>query len=154
LIECAQLDLNDLRDSLIVEPVHLFWERGFDHAGITSDNQTIDKHGAIAFVIADGLRALLQRGHFVGRLTFEYLDVGADFITVRVDAQHMHHQVIASFKKTNTGRWLRASTDLVNARSSRALEGGVGLSIQQRPGTRGGVKSARAKVPCSSFRGA
>lgn len=158
LLDQAADEVNALKKALHRRPVHIFWEFGFDSWGIAraggekNDRVTIDEFtgvaisegGQVGFVIADEpLRGELRDGNFVGRLCFEYLDAGTDFISVVVDAADEKHQVIASFKKAGTGKWKTASLELVNARFVRGLNGTADFAIKQRAGTIGAVRMVR-----------
>jgi hypothetical protein len=172
----AERSIVELQATLEVTPIHLFWEFGFDSIGIrctAPPPQKIDAHGLTGlklgsgwnpgFAIEDQFRTKLQRGRLVARLAIEYLDSGVDFIRVLVDASGEAHREIASFKKSDTGRWRTASMDLVNGRvggeqvgvhadrASRARPlirdddrgRGGDIEIWQRAGTGGGVRSVR-----------
>ena len=111
--------------------IHIFWEYGFNScnlAAVDADAKRIDAAGwagldSVALAVADDIRKLVKSGHFVGRLTIEYLDAGEDFVRITVDAADPLMREIASFKKQNTGKWRRASMDLVNARFAGGLNG-------------------------------
>ncbi len=158
LLTNARSQLQALRAGLRQQPVHIFWEYGFDSIGlapvawanprpVTADNLTgTELNGQvnqIGFAVSDDARTPLQSGKFVARLCFEYLDRGVDSLRVLVDAGDEDRQVIASFKKTDTGKWLRASLDLVNARFTGGLPDAADLIIWQRPDTTGGVRMVR-----------
>ena len=115
-----------------------------DFTGIKLGNTSHE----IGFVIDENRRERLQQGYCMGRLGLEYLDTGADFVQVRVDAADEQHQVIASFKKTDTGRWRKVSMDLVNARFIGGLAAGADLQIAQRAGTAGGIRGVRIDGVC------
>jgi hypothetical protein len=162
LLGQAVAHIDAIKERLQAEPLHAFWEFGFNSAGIAAvtDEQggvvSVDNFtgvvfdasvSRIGFAITEDVRKAIQRGHFVGRLCIEYLDVGVDFVQVLVDAADDAHRVIASFKKRNSGKWQKASMELVNARFTRGLDGGCDggcdLAITQRPGTSGGVRMVR-----------
>jgi hypothetical protein len=146
-----------MSEQLTTMPFHILWEYGFDSVNLAQVEPTevhrasvadfvgvaIDEATrAVGFAVADTLRPMLHDGHFVGRLCIEYLDVGDDFLEVRVDATDEAHQIIASFKKTNTGRWLKASMDLVNASFKSGLGNGSDIRFEQRQGG-GAVRMVR-----------
>src|SRR5581483_4673095 len=127
----AEEQTGSLSERLQRQPLHVFWEHGFDSLGLTAAvvpgaaTTTVDEFAGvklspgasrIGFTIRGDAREAIQRGHLVARLCIEYLDTGVDFVVVRVDAADEAHQVIASFKKTNSGKWRKASMDLVDAR--------------------------------------
>jgi hypothetical protein len=155
-IQRSESLLQKLVGTLTPAEIHLFWEFGFTSAGlrlaVTGEKITIDdftgiqfgpKSYEIGFAIDENLRLRLQQGHFIARLALEYLDTGTDFVKVLVDAADARHHVIASFKKTDTGRWRKVSMELVNARFVGGLTQGSDLQIVQRRGTVGGVRSLR-----------
>ncbi len=156
-MELGEAAVTRMSEHLRAIPMHIFWEYGFDSANlalvapgevlrVTAADLTgvaIDEdRRRVDFAVADHLRDALHKGSFVGRLLVEYLDDGNDFVEVRVDAAHESHQVIASFKKTNTARWQRASMDMVNVRFRRGLSNAADIRIEQRQGA-GGVRMVR-----------
>jgi hypothetical protein len=158
LLGQAEEQTHSLSARLRRQPLHAFWEHGFDSLGLTAavapsaQTVTVDDFvgvklaaGAsrIGFTLRGDAREAIQRGHLAARLCIEYLDVGVDFVMVRVDAADEAHQVIASFKKTDSGQWRTASMDLVNARFTQALTGNVDFEVSQRDDTTGGVRMAR-----------
>ncbi|HSV12963.1 MAG TPA: hypothetical protein VLI90_01790 [Tepidisphaeraceae bacterium] len=158
LLGQAVAHIDAIKERLHTAAVHAFWEFGFNAAGIAAVNNdpitttTVENFTGIAFdasastigfAVTEEVRQTIQRGHLVGRLCVEYLDTGVDFVQVLVDAPDDAHRVIASFKKRNTGKWQRASMELVNARFTRGLDGGADITITQRPGTTGGVRMVR-----------
>jgi hypothetical protein len=158
LLGQAEEQTDSLSERLRRQPLHAFWEHGFDSLGLTAavapnaQTITVDEFtgvklspGAsrIGFTLRGDARDAIQRGHLAARLCIEYLDVGVDFVMVRVDAAEEAHQVIASFKKTDSGKWRKASMDLVNARFTQALTGNVDFEVSQRDDATGGVRMAR-----------
>jgi hypothetical protein len=95
------------------------------------------------FQISESARNELKLGCFMGRLSFEYLDAGNDFIKVYADNERETHQVIADFRKRDTGKWMRAELDMVNARFVKGLPGEADFIIRQQEGTKGGVRQVR-----------
>jgi len=125
LLASAQTRIGSLKNRVQRREIHAFWELGFDSLGLTAAGES-------GFAIADDLRSEIHKGHLVAKFCFEYLDNGVDFIQVLVDAADEAHQIIASFKKTNTDRWLKASLELLNARFVRGLPGQADFLIRQR----------------------
>lgn len=157
LLEAIARRLTTVRAGIVANGLHAFWEHGFDSVGVErvgrGDAPAVNRAGwsgvafdagaTISFAVADDVRSSLHAGHLAAKLCLEYLDEGTDFVEVLVDAADSRHEVIASFKKTGTGRWLKASMELVNVRFVRGRPGGADLSVRQRPGAGGGVRSVR-----------
>ena len=93
--------------------------------------------------ISEAAREKLGRCHFIGRLSVEYLDSGTDFIKVIVDDKRETHQVIANFRKRNTGKWMKASMDMVNCRFEGGLPEGADFIIRQHGSAAGGIRLIR-----------
>lgn len=104
----------------------------------------------LKFHISESIRNELKQGCFIGRLSFEYLDVGTDFIRVYVDSDRETHQVIADFRKRGTGEWMRASLDLVNIRFEKGLCGDSDIIIRQQEDAKGGIRMIRIDGTLSS----
>jgi hypothetical protein len=88
-------------------------------------------------VVDAGLLADMQAGHFVGKIAFEVLDRGRDYVELRTDAPSLHPYdntdmaVVVSLRGRDTGTWRRMEVDLVNTDWSGAFDGGSHLAFLQ-----------------------